>query len=133
VTGVQTCALPIWLHVTPYGFCLSSFTVDPCPKHLQCFNGCRHLGRTDNPEENRNLSLLEERTSAVLAKAKASPAGSVGRKNQIAHAETILANVAIALKTAPGDRPFPDGPDLSEPLGQPRTIIDAALGSEKHR
>lgn len=30
-------------HTTPYGFCINSFTVDPCPKHLECFNGCRHL------------------------------------------------------------------------------------------
>ncbi|HJW74342.1 MAG: hypothetical protein A2V77_12330 [Anaeromyxobacter sp. RBG_16_69_14] len=24
-------------HTTPYGFCVNSFTVDPCPKHLECF------------------------------------------------------------------------------------------------
>lgn len=28
------------LHVTPYGLCMNSFTSDPCPKHLECFNGC---------------------------------------------------------------------------------------------
>lgn len=27
------------LHVTPYGLCVNSFTSDPCPKHLECFNG----------------------------------------------------------------------------------------------
>lgn len=33
------------LHVTPYGLCVNSFTSDPCPKHLECFNGCLHLAR----------------------------------------------------------------------------------------
>ncbi len=27
-------------HSTPYGHCINSFTVDPCPKHLECFAGC---------------------------------------------------------------------------------------------
>jgi hypothetical protein len=113
------------LHVTPYGFCLNSFTVDPCPKHLQCFNGCRHLARTENPAEKENLLTLKQRTGGVLAAAKASPAGSVGRKNQIANAESILSNVEIALAAAPGQRVFPQGPDLSEPIGKPRTIMDS--------
>ncbi|MDZ7514408.1 hypothetical protein U5F72_21675, partial [Stenotrophomonas muris] len=33
-------------HATPYGHCLNSFTVDPCPKHLECFSGCRLLSAT---------------------------------------------------------------------------------------
>ena len=37
-------------HATPYGHCLNSFTVDPCPKHLECFAGCRHLSATNLPE-----------------------------------------------------------------------------------
>lgn len=114
------------LHATPYGFCLSSFTVDPCPKHLQCFNGCRHLARTDNPAEEQSLLMLQQRTDQVLAAAIASPGGSVGRKNQIIHAETIRSNVKQALNAAPGERVFPDGQDLWDPVGSPRTIMDMA-------
>ncbi|WP_229490829.1 hypothetical protein [Pseudoduganella namucuonensis] len=33
-------------HASPYGHCLNSFTVDPCPKHLECFANCRHLSAT---------------------------------------------------------------------------------------
>ncbi len=40
-------------HATPYGFCLNSFTVDPCPKHLECFTGCGHLSVTDLPENRK--------------------------------------------------------------------------------
>ena len=41
-------------HAT-YGHCLNSFTVDPCPKHLECFSGCRHLSATNLPENRRHL------------------------------------------------------------------------------
>lgn len=47
------------LHVTPYGLCMNSFTSDPCPKHLECFNGCLHLARTDVVEEQVHLERLK--------------------------------------------------------------------------
>lgn len=106
------------LHVTPYGFCLNSFTVDPCPKHLECFNGCRHLARTDLPQEHVALMRLRDRLVRVIAKVEATPSGSVGRENQLRHAQTRLANLEIALASAPGSKPFPDGPDLASPFGQ---------------
>ncbi|WP_256588019.1 hypothetical protein [Pseudomonas sp. LG1D9] len=31
------------LHVTPFGGCIHDFSQAPCPKHLQCWNGCSHL------------------------------------------------------------------------------------------
>lgn len=118
------------LHATPYGFCLSAFTVDPCPKHLQCFNGCLHLARTDNPREQDALEKVHGRTIAVLAAAEASPARTTGRKNQIEHAKTILVNIEAAIATAPGNQVFPDGKDLSQPIGKTATIIDAALSAQ---
>jgi hypothetical protein len=55
-------------HSTPYGHCINSFTVDPCPKHLECFTGCRHLSATDLTESRLNLIQLEARLeTAVLA------------------------------------------------------------------
>jgi hypothetical protein len=102
------------LHVTPYGFCLNSFTVDPCPKHLECFDGCHHLARTELPEEARNLEQLRDRLKRVVEKIERQPiaARNVGWQNQLAHAKKRLTNVESALLASPGSRPFPDGLDL---------------------
>jgi hypothetical protein len=53
-------------HSTPYGHCINSFTVDPCPKHLECFTGCRHLSATDLPENRQNLVQLEIRLETAV-------------------------------------------------------------------
>jgi hypothetical protein len=113
-------------HSTPYGHCLNSFTVDPCPKHLECFAGCRHLSATDLPENRRNLVRLEGQLEAAHAAAVAKKSGSVGRDNQIIHARVRIEGVRKLLATPVGQRVFPDGPDLSEP--QPntsRSVLDA--------
>lgn len=114
------------LHVTPYGFCLNSFTVDPCPKHLECFNGCRHLARSTVPEEQRHLERLRDRIVRIVAKLEKSPAGTPGWRNQMEHAKRRLKNIEHALATAPGQAPFPDGPDLYRPLPEKRgsTVMD---------
>jgi hypothetical protein len=116
------------LHVTPYGFCLNSFMVDPCPKHLECFNGCRHLALSPFSEDRATLERLRDRFVAVIAKIEATPPGRAGRKNQLAHAQVRLDNIEKALATAPGARPFPDGPDLSVPFSavMGSTVIDGA-------
>ncbi len=104
------------LHATPYGFCLNSFVVDPCLKHLECFNGCRHLARTDLRDEQMSLEQLRDRMLRVVAKIEATPTDTVGRRNQLEHARVRLVNIEAALAAAPGDKPFADGPDLGKPL-----------------
>lgn len=101
-------------HATPYGFCLNSFTVDPCPKHLECFTGCRHLSATDLPENRQNVVVLHGRLKQALDKAEARPLGSVGRENQIAHGKARLEGVEKLLAARPGTQVFPDGADLSQ-------------------
>lgn len=117
------------LHVTPYGFCLNSFTVDPCPKHLECFNGCRHLTRTEIDAERRALETLRERMQRTVDQilATAEPHRSIGWQNQLTHARTRLENIDRTLTTAPGEQPFPSGTDLSRPLPHrsPATILSA--------
>lgn len=103
-------------HATPYGHCLNSFTVDPCPTHLECFNGCGHLSATDLPENRRHLMVLQGKLSDALELARAKPSTSIGRENQIQHAEVRLAGVLRILDTPAGDRVFPNGPDLSASL-----------------
>lgn len=112
-------------HATPYGTCLNSFTVDPCPKHLECFSGCRHLSATNLPEHQQNLVTLHGRLKLALAHARARPDGSVGKENQIAHAKVRLDGVEKLLETAAGDVVFPEGVDLSLPT-QIRSVLDGA-------
>ncbi|MBB5051025.1 hypothetical protein HNQ36_000979 [Afipia massiliensis] len=102
------------LHVTPYGFCVNSFAVDPCPKHLECFNGCRHLARSDVDKERENLERLRDRMTGTVKTLEALPEHqrSAGWHNQIAHAQTRLSNILTAIDTRPGEKPFPEGPDL---------------------
>jgi hypothetical protein len=53
-------------HSTPYGHCINSFMVDPCPKHLECFTGCKHLSATDLSENRLNLVQLEARLETAV-------------------------------------------------------------------
>lgn len=101
-------------HATPYGHCLNSFTVDPCPKHLECFSGCRHLSATNLPEQRAALVRLEGKLAAALELAQSRPSKSIGRKNQITHATERLQGVRKILSAYSGEHPFPDGPDLSK-------------------
>jgi hypothetical protein len=109
-------------HATPYGHCLNSFTVDPCPKHLECFANCRHLSATDLPGNRQNLIRLEGKFNAAIETIKLRPSGSLGWKNQLEHAEQRLSGVRKLLDTKPGELVFPDGVDLSAP--PTATILD---------
>ncbi|WP_175786658.1 hypothetical protein [Burkholderia anthina] len=109
------CAEADGFHVTPYGHCLNSFTVDPCPKHLECFADCRHLSATDLPEHRQNLVQLEAKFKRALETIRARPSTSIGWKNQLEHAEKRLAGIQKLLDTPLGEHPFPNGVDLSLP------------------
>jgi hypothetical protein len=109
-------------HATPYGHCLNSFTVDPCPKHLECFADCRHLSASDLPEHRQNLIRLEGKFKLAIESIKARPSTSIGWKNQLDHAEKRLAGVQKLLATPTGEHPFPDGVDLS--LTRQRGVLD---------
>jgi hypothetical protein len=123
--------------------------VDPCAKHLECFNGCRHLSATDLTETRQNLVQLEARLDmavrtieerkqrlslraplaldagvgagdAISSALQPSPrsirarvTSGIGIDIQLSHAKTRLKAVRKLLATAPGERVFPDGPDLS--------------------
>jgi hypothetical protein len=111
-------------HATPYGYCLNSFTVDPCPKHLECFNGCRHLAISEDKTHQMNLEKIEHQFSTALMAIEARKSTSIGRKNQLADVQRKLANVRMARSAERGKRPFPDGPDLSVGSGKNRTVLD---------
>ncbi|MDE2419652.1 MAG: hypothetical protein KGO49_00525 [Gammaproteobacteria bacterium] len=101
-------------HATPYGHCLNSFTVDPCPSNLECFNGCRHLSATNLPENREHLLRLHGKLKDAIDAALDMPTNSIGRKNQIEHAKTRLDGVTKLLETPSGELVFPEGVDLSK-------------------
>lgn len=111
-------------HSTPYGHCINSFTVDPCPKHLECFAGCRHLTATNLPENLSNLLKLERRFEVALTEAQARPVNTIGRSNQIQHATIRLESIRKLLKTPTGAQVFPEGLDLSKRQEGSRTVLD---------
>ncbi|WP_229007327.1 hypothetical protein [Methylophilus sp. Leaf408] len=111
-------------HSTPYGHCINSFTVDPCPKHLECFSGCRHLTATNLPENISNLIKLERRFQVALTEAQAKPANTIGRSNQIEHATIRLESIRKILKTPTGAQVFPEGQDFSRRKDTSRTVHD---------
>lgn len=103
------------LHVTPYGLCMNSFTSDPCPKHLECFNGCLHLARTNVISEQENLERMRDRFAKVIVTLEALPEDrrNIGWANQLSHARIRYENIVKALSVGPGMQVFPDGRDLS--------------------
>lgn len=105
-------------HVTPYGFCINSFVTNPCPKHLECYGGCRHLCVTDLQTHQQNLVELREKIALAVNKIEARVSDSIGRTNQLHHAKKTLENIDRALACRPGEKPFPDGSDLSVQVHQ---------------
>lgn len=116
------------LHATPFGFCVNSFTVDPCPKHLECYD-CRHLTRSGIPEEQERLEQLKHRMIDVVNVIETSPpeARNIGWQNQLAHARSRLESLEKILATAPMEHPFPEGKDLYRSVEEKSgvSILDA--------
>lgn len=111
-------------HSTPYGHCINSFTVDPCPKHLECFAGCRHLTATDMPKYRRHLVQLEGRFKDAVMAIESRSAKTIGRDNQLAHAKNRLDAVRQILVTPEGMQVFPEGADLSKSDSNPGSVLD---------
>lgn len=102
-------------HVTPYGFCTNSFSINPCARHLKCFDNCKHFAASGAPEHVTTLSELKERLVAMRQAAAARPATTVGRTNQVLHADKLIAGVSVALAAQPNELVFPGGADHSLP------------------
>lgn len=95
------------LHITPYGFCLNSFAASPCLKHLECFNSCSHLVRTDAAAEQDNLQTLKRRFEVHIDRLRQTGSRAPHFQTQMQHAESRLAGVNAALDAAPGEKVFP--------------------------
>lgn len=100
-------------HVTPYGFCLNSFSMNPCARHLKCFDRCKHFTASGLPEHKITLENLRSQLVQMRGAATAKPAKTVGRRNQIAHADALLAGVEAALLAQPNTPVFGGNTDHS--------------------
>ncbi|MBO9508791.1 hypothetical protein [Thalassospira sp. A3_1] len=112
-------------HVTPYGVCLNAFTVDTCPNHLECFNHCRHLARTNNPSEQKRLLDLRDHLAGWIKKLQEQPDSKrpFGWQNQLSHASQRLGAVQAALETKPDGKVFPEGKDRYQNLSNTKKSI----------
>lgn len=100
-------------HVTPYGFCTNSFSLNPCARHLKCFHRCKHYAPSGLTEHRVKLETLVFQLQAMRDSAASKPANALGRRNQIAHAESLLQGVKAALASPAGAPVFPEGADHS--------------------
>jgi len=88
-------------HSTPYGHCINSFMVDPCPKHLECFTGCKHLSATDLAQNRHNLVQLEARLQTAVRAIEVRKADAIGGPVQLQLGESGMADdSAKTLQTA---------------------------------
>lgn len=102
-------------HVTPYGFCTNSFSMNPCARHLKCFDNCKHFASSGTPEHRTSLEELRGRLIEMRRSAVNRPVHSVGKSNQVKHATTLINGVEAALAGQPNELLFPDGVDYANP------------------
>ena len=100
------------IHVTPFGFCNKDFSLDPCARHLKC-PGCRNLAMSSDPAHRQNMVDVRERYIELRRFIHLKPAFTQGRKNQLAHAETLILELDRALETPAGELVNPQGADFS--------------------
>lgn len=108
------------LHVTPFGGCIHDFSQAPCPKHLQCWNGCSHLHLMGTPSERTNLEKQAENLTAAITIMRDAGAGEAGSDVWLADQEDKLNNLksVLARDTSGGvQRVFPNG--------RPITVADS--------
>lgn len=100
------------IHVTPFGGCTHDFSQAPCPKHLQCWNGCSHLHRTNTPGEPERIQELITHSEATLNSIKRESEEEYGTDVWIKDLHSKIDNMKKALNIKPIDTPikvFPKG------------------------
>ncbi|MEY5048134.1 MAG: hypothetical protein RLZZ175_1493 [Bacteroidota bacterium] len=106
------------IHITPFGGCTHDFSQTPCVKHLQCWNNCSHLHRTNIPGETERIQEQLDQSLKVLEKMK-SDSDEYGSDKWIIDLEIKIANLEKAVKMNPIDKPVqvsPNGIQMTIPL-----------------
>jgi hypothetical protein len=109
------------IHLTPFGGCTHDFSQAPCPKHLQCWNGCSHLHRTNTPGESERIVEQIELSKLALEAMKKESDGEYGADVWTKDLENKIENMQKALDTKPSDKPikvFPNGKPVTLDISQ---------------
>ncbi len=87
-------------HVTPWGFCKRDLRVEPCERHLACFNACEHyLATRRNAKEVAALEDLLARIEEQVDAAEATmAAGGKLPPGYLEDARKKLFNVRLTLE-----------------------------------
>lgn len=107
------------LHVTPFGGCVHDFSQAPCPKHLQCWNGCSHLHLMGTPSERANLERQADQLAKVITIMRDTGLGEAGTDVWLEDQESKLDNLKSILARGTNlgvQRVFPNG--------HPMTVTD---------
>jgi len=107
------------IHLTPFGGCTHDFSQAPCPKHIQCWNGCSHLHRTNTPGESERIQEQIDLGLLALEEMKKDSDGEYGADVWINDLKTKIANMQKALDIKPVEKPvkvFPQGTQMTIPL-----------------
>ena len=98
------------IHLTPFGGCTHDFSQAPCPKHLQCWNGCSHLHRTNTPGETERIKEQLNLSTKALEKMK-SNSEEYGSDVWIKDLENKVDNLKKAVNIKPSSSPIPVSPE----------------------
>lgn len=107
------------LHVTPFGGCIHDFSQAPCPKHLQCWNGCSHLHLIGTTSERANLKKQAKNLTKAISIMRKSGSGEAGSDVWLADQEDKLKNLKSVLA-----RDTNTGVQRVFPNGHPMTVAD---------
>ncbi|WP_420399622.1 hypothetical protein [Flagellimonas sp.] len=111
------------IHLTPFGGCTHDFSQSPCKKHLQCWNGCGHLHRTNAPGETERIKEQLRSSESILKKMKSDSTKPYGQDVWVKDLEMKIKNLKKALKLNPSSTPiqlFPDGKEITKPISKRR-------------
>jgi len=108
------------IHLTPFGGCTHDFSQAPCTKHLQCWNGCSHLHRTNTPGEKERIEEQLELSKEVLLKMEIDSdefGHSVWKEDLLKKIENLERSLLLEIKDSPTPV-FPEGKPFTLALNQ---------------
>ncbi|WP_139026517.1 hypothetical protein [Achromobacter arsenitoxydans] len=89
------------VHVTLWGICTNDFSREPCTKHLQCFDNCGHLHRTNDAREADNLKKLLQLNLQVLQKMEAESDVEAGADKWVEEQKRKIVGIRKAIALGP--------------------------------
>lgn len=102
------------VHVTPLGYCVHDFAVEPCPYHLNCLRDCPHYLRTKGDlQERTNLIRVQDITVRGLDNARQQASSDTPALSAawVKHHEDTLRGITAAL--AVDELDLPDGTQVA--------------------